>query len=237
VKGQQYIGLLVIVLLVCSPISLAGITAPETASFGAVDSSGYVNLFTGDLSVPISLMTVPGTGGLSYPISISYSPGISPKTKAGIVGLGWNLVVDGVTRTVRGYPDDYSGLELAGGQVQPNVLRKVDSFVRDADLECSYKDSSNRFATMLTTATIGLVMAATVPALLGTIGITFLGATPIPSTVSGLASQSVNQAIFKNDPKLDCGFENVHKPLINEQSDIQVRGRFYQGSEDSLPGA
>ena len=63
-----------------------------------------VNLSTGDFTYNIPLMEVGG-----YPINISYQSGITMAQDASMVGLGWNINVGAITRSMRGIPDDFKG--------------------------------------------------------------------------------------------------------------------------------
>ncbi|MBU1849614.1 MAG: hypothetical protein KKH40_02700 [Nanoarchaeota archaeon] len=78
--------------------------------FQSAVASAAVNKPTGDLSVSIPLMTVPGVNGLDQDINLVYTGGDGIKTtaEAGWVGLGWSLDVGSVTRAIVGIPDDYN---------------------------------------------------------------------------------------------------------------------------------
>lgn len=74
------------------------------------DQSGSVDLATGDMSLSLPVMSVPGIdGGLSYPIGLNYRAGIKIDQQPSWVGLGWGLNLPTITRTVVGVPDDYAG--------------------------------------------------------------------------------------------------------------------------------
>ncbi len=104
-----------LILVFCSGlfspnISLAsggGPTQPEVQSFTPIGLSEMVDPFTGDFSYNIPLMDIEG-----YPINIGYSSGISMDQEASWVGLGWNLNVGSVLRSMRGLPDDFNGDEI-----------------------------------------------------------------------------------------------------------------------------
>ncbi len=73
------------------------------------DQSGSVDLATGDMSLSLPVMSVPGVdGGLSYDISLGYSSGINVDQSASVVGVGWGLNIPTVSRSVGGVPDDYN---------------------------------------------------------------------------------------------------------------------------------
>lgn len=84
-----------------------GPTQPEVHGFTPIGMNDMVDPFTGDFSYSIPLMDVEG-----YPINISYSSGISMDQEASWVGLGWNLNVGTVVRSMRGLPDDFNGDEV-----------------------------------------------------------------------------------------------------------------------------
>jgi YD repeat-containing protein len=66
-------------------------------------------MVTGDLTYNIPLLEVPGPAG-SYPLSLSYHAGIMPGEEASWVGLGWTLNPGAITRSVNGFPDDFSNV-------------------------------------------------------------------------------------------------------------------------------
>lgn len=90
----------------------SGPSQEEFASFTPVSASNMVNLYTGDFSYNIPLLTVPGPGG-GYPINLAYSSGATNINEAGSwVGLGWNLNIGAINRVLRGLPDDFNGEEV-----------------------------------------------------------------------------------------------------------------------------
>ncbi|HEY9008336.1 MAG TPA: hypothetical protein VIM75_19485 [Ohtaekwangia sp.] len=89
----------------------AGPTAPEATSFEPVDTTDVVNLVTGDFVYNVPLLQVPGPSG-GYPVSLSYHGGISPDDEASWAGLGWNVGVGSINRTVNGYADDQVGAQM-----------------------------------------------------------------------------------------------------------------------------
>lgn len=81
-----------------------GPSQPESSSFTPVGTSEMVDLFSGDYNYNIPLMDVGG-----YPVNISYHSGISMDQEASWVGLGWNINVGAINRSMRGLPDDFKG--------------------------------------------------------------------------------------------------------------------------------
>src|SRR5262252_1562717 len=55
----------------------------------------------GDLQFRLPLLTVPGRNGLDVPIVLTYQSGPRNQQPASWVGLGFNLQVGTITRTVR----------------------------------------------------------------------------------------------------------------------------------------
>lgn len=66
----------------------------------------YVDPFTGDFSYKIPLLNISGPNGESYPIMLNYSAGIGMNDEASWVGLGWELGVGEISRSVNGVADD-----------------------------------------------------------------------------------------------------------------------------------
>ncbi len=81
-----------------------GPSQPEVESFEPVATTDMVDLFTGDFNYNIPLLDVGG-----YPINIAYHSGVSMDQEASWAGLGWNVNVGAINRTIRGVPDDFNG--------------------------------------------------------------------------------------------------------------------------------
>ena len=94
-----------------------GPTQPEVSSFTPAGIDQWVNTATGDFTYQIPLLDVGG-----YPITISYNSGVTTDQEASMVGLGWNIDIGSIKRTVYGLPDDYKG-DLVERHVQskPNI--------------------------------------------------------------------------------------------------------------------
>lgn len=94
----------------------SGPSAPETQQFAPAGLDNMVDPFTGDFNYNIPLMDVGG-----YPINLNYAAGITPDAEASWVGLGWNLNVGAVNRSIRGIPDDFAGDEIeTEHHIKPN---------------------------------------------------------------------------------------------------------------------
>lgn len=94
-----------------------GPAQPEFNSFTPIGTSDMVDLSSGDMSYNIPLMDVGG-----YPLNLAYSGSASMDQEASHVGLGWNLSVGQINRSVRGIPDDFDGDELIyENYVKPNI--------------------------------------------------------------------------------------------------------------------
>lgn len=84
----------------------SGPTQPEYGAFTPSNQDGMVDLYSGDFTYSIPLMTVPGPS-LSYPLTLGYRAGIQLEQEATMVGLGWTLNPGAINRSVNRYPDDY----------------------------------------------------------------------------------------------------------------------------------
>lgn len=91
----------------------SGPSQPEVQSFEPISTSDMVDVFSGDFKYNIPLLDVEG-----YPINIAYGSAISTDQEASWVGLGWNLNVGTVNRSMRGVPDDFKG----------DVIKKENNF-------------------------------------------------------------------------------------------------------------
>ena len=81
---------------------------PEFTSFKPMGATEMVDLFSGDFSYNLPLMTVPGPNG-GYPINLGYQAGVKMEDEASWVGLGWNINPGAINRQMRGLPDDFNG--------------------------------------------------------------------------------------------------------------------------------
>jgi hypothetical protein len=103
-----------------------GPSQPETQQFAPAGLDNMVDPFTGDFSYNIPLMDVGG-----YPINLNYASGISTDAEASWVGLGWNLNVGAINRSVRGIPDDFAGDEISKDYtIEPNQTFGVSGNVK-----------------------------------------------------------------------------------------------------------
>ena len=82
----------------------SGPSQPETQQFAPAGMDNLVDPFSGDFSYNIPLIDVGG-----YPVNLNYASGITPDAEASWVGLGWNLNVGAINRSMRGLPDDFAG--------------------------------------------------------------------------------------------------------------------------------
>lgn len=90
---------------------------PEFSSFTPIGVSDMVDLSSGDMNYNIPLMDVGG-----YPLNIAYSSELGMDDEASWVGLGWNLSVGQINRSVRGLPDDFNGDEMIyENNMKPNI--------------------------------------------------------------------------------------------------------------------
>jgi hypothetical protein len=94
-----------------------GPTQPEVQGFTPVGVSDMVDPFTGDFTYNIPLMNIDG-----YPVNIAYNSGVSMDQEASWVGLGWNLNMGAIVRSMRGLPDDFNGDEISKTEkMKPNI--------------------------------------------------------------------------------------------------------------------
>lgn len=84
----------------------------EFASFEPAGTSDMVDLYSGDFTYNIPLLSVPGPNG-GYPINLAYHSGVGMEEEASWVGLGWNLNVGAIGRQLRGLPDDFNSDEIS----------------------------------------------------------------------------------------------------------------------------
>lgn len=106
-----YVALSMVFELLAPNVALAltsGPGQPEFSSFEPASTTDMVDLYSGDFTYNIPLLTVPGPNG-GYPINIAYHSGAGMDEEASWVGLGWTLNVGAINRQLRGIPDDFNG--------------------------------------------------------------------------------------------------------------------------------
>jgi hypothetical protein len=109
----------------CWPVAAWALTSgpsqPEVQSFEPAGTTDMVDMFSGDFNYNIPLLTVPGPNG-GYPINLAYHAGVTMEQEASWVGLGWNLNVGALNRSLRGLPDDFKGEKVKQTvSYKPNV--------------------------------------------------------------------------------------------------------------------
>jgi hypothetical protein len=101
-----FLGLLTLQILL--PIGASALTSgpsqPESKQFAVAGTSDMVDLFSGSFKYNLPVMDIDG-----YPINLSYQSGAGMDDEASWVGLGWNLNVGAINRSLRGLPDDLNG--------------------------------------------------------------------------------------------------------------------------------
>jgi hypothetical protein len=106
-----YLALSLIFQVVSPTVAFALTSGPaqeEFASFEPASTSDMVDLYSGDMTYNIPMLSVPGPNG-GYPINLAYHSGVGMEQEASWVGLGWTLNVGAINRQLRGLPDDYAG--------------------------------------------------------------------------------------------------------------------------------
>lgn len=98
-----------LLVLISVQAQTTGPGQPEVQGFMPVNATKMVDLYSGDLSYNIPLMTIPGPEGMSYPLNIFYNSNVSMEMMPSMVGLGWNLNTGAIVRNLRGLPDDFNG--------------------------------------------------------------------------------------------------------------------------------
>lgn len=111
----------------------SGPSQQEYASFEPVGTTDMVNLYTGDFTYNIPLLSVPGPNG-GYPINLAYHSGIGMDQEASWVGLGWNVNVGSVNRSLRGLPDDFKNEEIIHQRhMRPSTSGSINLFQQDTE--------------------------------------------------------------------------------------------------------
>ncbi len=131
----------------------SGPTQPEFSSFEQVNTTQMVDLFTGDFSYNLPLLQIPGPRG-GYPLNLFYKSPTNMEDEASMVGLGWNIGVGAINRSMRGIPDDFNGENLSR-QVNRKVNKTVGiNFLANAEpLSFDFGKATGGLLTLGATAT------------------------------------------------------------------------------------
>src|SRR3954468_8352710 len=111
---SSFVAISIFMECVSPSVALALTSGPaqeEFASFEPATTTDMVDLYSGDFTYNIPLLSVPGPNG-GYPINLAYHSGVSMEQEASWVGLGWNLNVGAINRQLRGLPDDFQNDEV-----------------------------------------------------------------------------------------------------------------------------
>lgn len=100
------------ILLVVASIHTTSSIAQGTNKPVSATLDNYVNAFDGSFSYQVPLMTVPGPNGEAFPLSLSYRAGIGVEQEASWIGLGWEMQLGEISRSVNGVADDWSDREV-----------------------------------------------------------------------------------------------------------------------------
>jgi YD repeat-containing protein len=111
---------------------------------------------SGDLTLAIPLISIPGRHGHSYDLRLSYNSNVTQKQTASWVGLGWNMETGFVERTVFGRSDDQKENLWPGQNLQlrdPELLTEPEMVGRlhprhstSANGQPKLKDQSDNYA-------------------------------------------------------------------------------------------
>lgn len=77
---------------------------PVDGNFQGRGGGELVDPSSGSFNYSIPLMDIGG-----FPLNLSYNAGVTMDQQASMVGLGWDLNLQAINRTVRGVPDDFMG--------------------------------------------------------------------------------------------------------------------------------
>ncbi|HBX53203.1 MAG: hypothetical protein A2275_05655 [Bacteroidetes bacterium RIFOXYA12_FULL_35_11] len=102
VKGLNFLFILVFY------VTSSSVTLAQNAGV-AQELVNYIDQFTGNFRYNVPLMNISGSNGENIPLVVNYNAGISTNQPASWVGLGWDLDIGEIKRTVNGFPDDWNG--------------------------------------------------------------------------------------------------------------------------------
>jgi hypothetical protein len=91
--------------------------------------SEYIDPFTGDFSYSIPLLNVSGPNGEHYPIHANYSAGIKTNQESSWIGLGWDVNIGEISRSVNGFADDWNGVLSKNIKIKDTKAKEEDFLV------------------------------------------------------------------------------------------------------------
>jgi hypothetical protein len=116
VKVISIISLISFINTILNPVEIlaltSGASSPEFSSFEPVATTDMVDIFTGDFTYNLPVVSIPGPDGGGYSLSLSYHSGVGSEEEASWVGLGWSLNPGAINRNKLGIPDDFNGDEV-----------------------------------------------------------------------------------------------------------------------------
>lgn len=133
-KGMAVCVLLNFLVEIVQPMAAYALTEgpsqPEVQSFEPIGTTQMVDLFSGDFNYNIPLFNLPGPNG-GYPVNLAYHAAPTMDDEASWVGLGWNINVGSLVRSVRGLPDEFQSTLVSGSDDEANensdyILVKTD---------------------------------------------------------------------------------------------------------------
>lgn len=87
----------------------------------AEGTANNVDLFSGDFTYEVPLLNVTGPNGENFPLVLNYRSGIRVEQDASWVGLGWDLPIGSISRSVNGVPDDWKNIMMKDTLGEPNA--------------------------------------------------------------------------------------------------------------------
>lgn len=123
-----------------------GANQVEFTSYESAGTTDMVNLSTGDMTYNIPIMEVPSPeGGVTIPMF--YHAGIGVEDEASWVGLGWNINMGAISRSVVNYPDDYKDVYVntntASGILAEGWVKNYEVYQKTWDSDKGYGGAIN----------------------------------------------------------------------------------------------
>lgn len=239
-KGLSILIISLLVFALGYGIDVEAQQTPSVAEFGNYHSGTGVNLYTGDMSYSIPLLTVPGRNGLDFPLVLSYSGGIKTNQQASMVGLGWSLNLGSISRGVNGIPDDYTRTTDSNMYWYDSAVNRVRGYeYREVSQDYQFGMAIFNLATGLamSVATAGISEALLVPTqtvgngLVGVYGLDYATTGPnINGAMKGAFAQGAiggvlslaTSSLFSNDPGYYVDYRYI--PIATDPTFFKLDG-------------
>lgn len=111
----------------------SGPTQPDFMKFSQINLGNNVNEFDGSFNYSIPVLAIPSGNKIGYSLNLTYQSGMGPNEEATWVGFGWSLNPGSIVRQVKGFPDDFDGVQIKFINNSRRNITKTDKVVLNGE--------------------------------------------------------------------------------------------------------